>query len=246
MEYFKVFEDITRKSLEAEQAIVDRLPDQMSGNLGSVNPGDFLAYKYPNLYYIECKSCTQSVFDIKSHISEGQWLALLRKAELKLPGVYAGYLIWFTESHKVFWISAKNMKTIYGKQKSFSVSDLESSLSSYAIPIELKFSNTQIRTPKGYVDKFILKDLLFSIQIRLSAMVEEDKIKICDLVNFDIAENQNAVITNNDVSLIHTFCFGGSRYLIYEVNGFDITTWVHIYNPEKDIDKLYLSCRILR
>ena len=115
MEYFKVFEDITRKSLEAEQAIVDRLPDQMSGNLGSVNPGDFLAYKYPNLYYIECKSCTQPVFDIKSHISESQWLILLRKARLEFPGVYVGYLLWFTESHKVFWISAKNMKIIYGK-----------------------------------------------------------------------------------------------------------------------------------
>lgn len=238
MEYFKVFEDITRKSLEAEQAIVDRLPDQMSGNLGSVNPGDFLAYKYPNLYYIECKSCTQSVFDIKSHISEGQWLALLRKAQFKFPGVYVGYLIWFTESHKVFWISAKNMKTIYGKQKSFSVSDLESILSPYAIPIKLKFSNIQIKTPKGYVARFMLEDLLSSIQVDVSKVVEEDKIKISDLINFDIAKEYSVVITPDDVTLIHSFYSEGFHYLVYKAGGFDVTIWVHIYNLKKSIDRI--------
>lgn len=237
MEYFKVFEDITRKSLEAEQAIVDRLPDQMSGNLGSVNPGDFLAYKYPNLYYIECKSCTQPVFDIKSHISESQWLVLLRKARLEFPGVYVGYLLWFTESHKVFWISAKNMKIIYGKQKSFSVADLESSLSLYAIPIRLKFSNTQIKTPKGYVARFVMEDLLLSIQVDVSTMVKEDKIRISDLINFDIAREYSVVITPDDVTLIHSFCSEGFHYLVYKAGGFDVTIWVHIYNPKKSIDR---------
>lgn len=241
MEYFKIFEDITRKSLETEHAIVNRLPDQMSGNLGSVNPGDFLVYKYPNLYYIECKSCTQSVFDIKAHISEGQWLALLRKEELKLPGVYVGYLLWFTESSKVFWISAENMKIIYSKKKSFSVSDLESSLSSYTASVELELSNSQIRTPKGYVDRFMLKDLLLSIQVNLSETIEKDKIKICDLVNYNMDKEQNVMITSDDVVLIHNFYSEGFYYLIYKADGFDITTWIHVYNPEKDIDKIICS-----
>lgn len=120
--YGKKFEEITRNALEEEQACYDRLPDQMSGRAGSSNPSDFIAYRKPYFFYIECKSCQEEVFTIKAMISEDQWTDLLKKS--KYTGVFAGYLIWFVNEDKVFWVPAKKMNSLYKKKKSFRSSDL--------------------------------------------------------------------------------------------------------------------------
>ena len=133
-DYGKKFEEITRAALLAEGVCHDRLPDQVSGQAGSTNPSDFTAYKKPDYLYIECKSCQSERFDIKSRISEGQWVKLLDKS--KYQGVYAGYLIWFVNQEKVFWISAPKMQELYAIKKSFTINEVDS----YAIPIQIKMN----------------------------------------------------------------------------------------------------------
>jgi len=113
IDYGKPFENCVREALISEQACFDRLPDQMTGRSGSVNPGDFTAYKKPYYYYIEAKSCVQSSFSIKGHIGEGQWLKLLEKTQFKRKGVYAGYLIWFVKEEVVVWVPATNLDSLY-------------------------------------------------------------------------------------------------------------------------------------
>lgn len=124
-DYGKKFEEITRKTLAAEGACYDRLPDQMSGLAGSVNPGDFTAYLKPDYLYIECKSCQTDEFDIKDRISEGQWSKLLEKSAYADKGVCSGYLIWFVREQKVYWVSAITMKNLYTRKKRFRSSDLD-------------------------------------------------------------------------------------------------------------------------
>lgn len=124
-DYGKKFESITKATLAAEGACFDRLPDQMSGLAGSVNPGDFTAYLKPDYLYIECKSCQSEDFDIKSRITEGQWIKLLEKSKYARKGVCSGYLIWFVNEQKVYWISATMMKELYSRKKSFKSSDLD-------------------------------------------------------------------------------------------------------------------------
>ena len=120
--YGKKFEDITRNALEEEKACYDRLPDQMTGMAGSTNPSDFIAYRKPYFFYIECKSCQDEIFTIKDRISQNQWSDLLVKS--KYSGVFAGYLIWFVKEEKVFWVTAKKMNDLYKVRKSFRSSDL--------------------------------------------------------------------------------------------------------------------------
>lgn len=87
----KKFEQVFRTSLDKVQNIsIDRLPDQVTKFKGSTNPSDFIVYKYPRQYYMECKSssCTSLSFD-----NITQWNDLLEKS--KITGVVAGVVIWF-------------------------------------------------------------------------------------------------------------------------------------------------------
>lgn len=118
----KEFENMTRAALIKEGACWERLPDQMTGRAGSQNPCDFIAFVRPNLFYIECKSCQEDSMDIKSYISEHQWISLLDRSAFK--GVYAGYLIWFVGAD-IHWISAKALEKHYKKKKSITNDELD-------------------------------------------------------------------------------------------------------------------------
>ena len=88
---------------------IDRLPDPMAGYAGVKNICDFLVYKYPTQYYIECKSCYGNTLSIHSNdpkrkygaITNNQWEGLLEKS--KIPGVRAGVMIWFIDHEVTFW-----------------------------------------------------------------------------------------------------------------------------------------------
>jgi hypothetical protein len=88
---------------------IDRLPDPMAGYAGVRNICDFLVYKYPTQYYIECKSCYGNTLSIHSNdpkkkygaITNNQWEGLLEKS--KIPGVRAGILVWFIDHDLTFW-----------------------------------------------------------------------------------------------------------------------------------------------
>lgn len=89
---------------------IDRLSDPMAGYAGVKNICDFIVYRHPALYYIECKSCYGNTMSIHSNdpkrkygnITNNQWEGLLEKS--KIPGVRAGVLVWFIDHDETFWI----------------------------------------------------------------------------------------------------------------------------------------------
>ena len=102
----KRFEQQIREDFEKVTDVsVDRLPDQVTRYRGSSsNPCDFIVYKEPYEYYIECKTTKGASlpFDnIKGYkeFSNGeenvkkQWTLLYDKSLIQ--GVFAGILCWF-------------------------------------------------------------------------------------------------------------------------------------------------------
>ena len=73
---------------------IDRLHDQTTGYLGSKNICDFIVYREPYEYYIECKSIHGVRFPF-SNITDTQWEGLLEKSKIK--GVFAGIIVWWVD-----------------------------------------------------------------------------------------------------------------------------------------------------
>lgn len=91
----KQFESLIRESFEKVAGVsIDRIPDQTMRYKGANNICDFIVYKYPFEFYIECKSVHGNTLPF-SNIKENQWDGLLAKS--KIPGVYAGILCWWID-----------------------------------------------------------------------------------------------------------------------------------------------------
>ena len=89
----KKFEEVVRKAFEKVPDVsIDRIPDQTAGYLGARNICDFIVYKKPYEYYIECKSITGNTFPL-SNITDNQWNGMLEK--VKIEGVFAGIICWW-------------------------------------------------------------------------------------------------------------------------------------------------------
>ena len=119
----KEWEDMVEEWLVVNNICYDRIPDQMSGRKGSKNVCDYDAYVYPHLYYMECKECASSSFNMLQNISEHQWIKMLEKD--RFPGVRAGYVIWMSQPNRAFWISPLMLNLYYtAGKKSVSAGDL--------------------------------------------------------------------------------------------------------------------------
>lgn len=89
----KQFEKVIQQAFEKIPNIsIDRLPDQQSGYIGSKNICDFVIYKYPYQYYIECKTTHGNTFPL-SRLT--QFSELINKHYVK--GVCAGVIIWWVD-----------------------------------------------------------------------------------------------------------------------------------------------------
>lgn len=99
----KNFENVVRKSfLKVSDISVDRIPDQMSRYKGSSsNICDFVVYKWPYLYYIECKSVHGNTLPF-SNIRDNQWDGLLEKSQIY--GVRAGVICWYIDHNVTTYI----------------------------------------------------------------------------------------------------------------------------------------------
>lgn len=81
-------------------AFLLRLPDQMSGYKGySKNLCDFIAYKYPNLFLIECKTHNGNTFPL-SNLTQYDML----KARVGIYGVRVGVIIWFVDRDLIVYV----------------------------------------------------------------------------------------------------------------------------------------------
>lgn len=95
-----------------------RLNDQMSGYLGSSNISDFICYKQPDLFLIECKERKGNTFPIDFRQYDG----LTQYADVE--GVHAGVVLWMSDHDVVFWIPIKTFMQLKAEdKKSFNIKD---------------------------------------------------------------------------------------------------------------------------
>lgn len=112
----KKFEAKIKQSLEkVENCAVQRLNDNVKYR-NAKNPSDFLAYKKPYLYYIECKSTTGASLP---YAKITQWDMLLKKS--KIDGVFAGVIIWFIDKDLTFWIDIRELENLKKETKRKSI-----------------------------------------------------------------------------------------------------------------------------
>ena len=129
----KKFENVIKTAFEKVDGVsIDRLHDQTTGFKGSSNICDFIVYKEPYEYYIECKSVHGASLPF-SNITEKQWQGMFEKS--KIEGVYAGVICWWIDKDVTAFVPIQTL--LYHKNrghKSFSYMDaLE-----YLPPIEIK------------------------------------------------------------------------------------------------------------
>lgn len=98
----KQFENVIRKSFERVDGVsIDRLNDNTAGFKGVAGICDFIVYKEPYEYYIECKSVHGASLPFRN-ITDTQWEGLLEKS--KIEGVYAGIICWWTQKDTTLFI----------------------------------------------------------------------------------------------------------------------------------------------
>ena len=99
----KQFEQVIKDAfLKVPNVSVDRLPDQVSGfKVTSANPCDFIIYKKPHEYYIECKTTHGNTLPL-SNIRQNQWDGLLEKS--RIDGVIAGVICWWVDKDVTFFL----------------------------------------------------------------------------------------------------------------------------------------------
>ena len=91
----KQFENVIKQAfLKIPDVSIDRLHDQTTGFIGSSNICDFIVYKEPYEYYIECKSVHGNTLPF-SNITETQWNGLLLKSQI--IGVKAEIICWWVD-----------------------------------------------------------------------------------------------------------------------------------------------------
>lgn len=117
--YGKKFEEqFKRDWSKIKDSVIIRFPDQQSGYYGSTNPCDFLIFKYPNVYLIECKSVKGNTFPFSNFPQYDK----LKSFNVK--GLYAGVVIWFRDHDTILYcpISTFNLYKELGK-KSINIKD---------------------------------------------------------------------------------------------------------------------------
>lgn len=118
----KDFEERIKEAfLRLPNTYIQRLYDSTSGFMGVHNPCDFIVYKLPILFCIECKSCYGNTLPW-ANITDNQWRELLDLDQKR--GIVAGYMVWFIDRDITLFIPATEMAR-YREQgkKSFNVKD---------------------------------------------------------------------------------------------------------------------------
>lgn len=120
----KDFEAEIKRCLEdVSNVSVDRLPDAMGGYSGVKNVCDFMAYHYPNNFYIECKCLYGNTLNYKSAISKNQWDGLASKSKIK--GCVAGVVVWFMDYDLTTFVPIQELLAHRNKgAKSLNITDI--------------------------------------------------------------------------------------------------------------------------
>ena len=101
---------------------IDRLYDSVSGYKSITNISDFIGYKMPNIFYLECKSIKGDRFPF-TNLSQYDKLV----SKVGIPGVRAGVIIWYYEQDLVVYVPISTVTKIKNDgKKSLSVNTIKS------------------------------------------------------------------------------------------------------------------------
>lgn len=96
----KKFEDLVYKTFKEYPGVsIDRIPDQTMKYKGRKNVSDFVVFRRPFEYYIECKTVHGNTLPF-ANIT--QYDALLEKGDI--DGVIPGVLCWWVDKDVTRWI----------------------------------------------------------------------------------------------------------------------------------------------
>lgn len=84
-----------------------RLYDTMGGFKAISNVGDFICYKYPFIYLIDCKSIKGNTLPFSDLRQLDQMLEYIN-----ITGINVGFIVWFINHDKILWIPAETMNKI--------------------------------------------------------------------------------------------------------------------------------------
>lgn len=103
------------------ESTIDRIYDVTTGYKSISNVCDFICYKYPNIFYIECKSHKGTSFPF---VNLTQYSKLKDKVGIK--GVRAGVILWLYEKDLVLYVPISTISQMMtdGK-KSVGIRDLD-------------------------------------------------------------------------------------------------------------------------
>lgn len=78
---------------------IDRLYDTTNGYFGNKNICDYIGFKVPNIFYLECKTIKGKSFPL-SNLSQYDKLTY----KVGIEGVRVGVVIWYYEQDKVVYV----------------------------------------------------------------------------------------------------------------------------------------------
>lgn len=132
LNYGKKFESRVKEDFEKIPGVsIDRIYDTQSGYKTVSNISDFIAYKYPYIWYLEVKSHKGNTFPLANL---RQYPKLVKKYGIK--GVKVGVILWFIEHDKILYIPISTFcKLEKDGKKSFNINMLgDKRYISYDIP----------------------------------------------------------------------------------------------------------------
>ena len=117
----KAFEDKFKADFSKLEGVsLDRLYDPVSGFNGIRNICDFLGYKYPNIFYLECKSSQDNTWNFSAY---SQYEKQLTK--VGIYGVRVGVVLWMIKHDVVVYLPTKTIQKMkLDNKKSFNIKEL--------------------------------------------------------------------------------------------------------------------------
>lgn len=130
--YGKRFEEKFKQDWQdsMEDSCIIRLYDNTSGYLSIGNVTDFICYKYPNIFFIECKTHKGASIPFDKI---PQYDKMIKLAGIK--GIRIGVILWLYEKDLVLYIPVKTLKKLKEQgEKSVGIRHLNDSYDIINIP----------------------------------------------------------------------------------------------------------------
>ena len=128
--YGKEFEQKFKEDfLKLGDCSIDRLYDVVTGYRSISQVSDFIGYKFPNIFYIECKSHRGASIPM-GNITQYDKL----KEKIGITGVRAGVVLWLVDKDVVMYVPMSTVKQLKENgEKSIGIRHLED-YNIYVIP----------------------------------------------------------------------------------------------------------------